>query len=320
MKRMPTARPTTQCAGEWRPTVQPPPAARRHDSRRRAPVGSRPGFAFAFSHREGHRRILTTTAIRPSSIECHPTGTRSEPRPERLRIDPAHLVGVPIDQLVVALDQRDHPPEAQPAEVGVPASTAASMPSSSAPSPPDGVSPASTVGSLSGVTMRRTRSDLPLERFPREESTIARSITQPAPSARRRTVVRHARRPLPHGGTHRRRRHGRGLPCPRRRAGARGRCQGAPPLPRRRSRVRGPVPARGPRRRRSRPPEHRRRLRLGRGGRRVLHGHGVRPGPERPAPPERAGADGAGAGRRDPPTDRSSRSGTRIIRGSSIAT
>ena len=30
--------------------------------------------------------------------------------------------------------------------------------------------------------MRRTRSDLPLERFPREESTIARSITQPAPS------------------------------------------------------------------------------------------------------------------------------------------
>ena len=29
--------------------------------------------------------------------------------------------------------------------------------------------------------MRRTRSDLPLERFPREESTIARSITQPAP-------------------------------------------------------------------------------------------------------------------------------------------
>jgi beta-lactam-binding protein with PASTA domain len=30
--------------------------------------------------------------------------------------------------------------------------------------------------------MRRTRSDLPLERFPREESTIARSITQPAPA------------------------------------------------------------------------------------------------------------------------------------------
>ena len=30
--------------------------------------------------------------------------------------------------------------------------------------------------------MRRTRSDLPLERFPREESTIARSITQSAPS------------------------------------------------------------------------------------------------------------------------------------------
>ena len=30
--------------------------------------------------------------------------------------------------------------------------------------------------------MRATRSDLPLERFPREESTIARSITQPAPS------------------------------------------------------------------------------------------------------------------------------------------
>ena len=29
--------------------------------------------------------------------------------------------------------------------------------------------------------MRATRSDLPLERFPREESTIARSITQPAP-------------------------------------------------------------------------------------------------------------------------------------------
>jgi eukaryotic-like serine/threonine-protein kinase len=29
--------------------------------------------------------------------------------------------------------------------------------------------------------MRRTRSDLPLERFPREESTIARSTTQPAP-------------------------------------------------------------------------------------------------------------------------------------------
>ncbi|HUF59154.1 MAG TPA: Stk1 family PASTA domain-containing Ser/Thr kinase [Actinomycetota bacterium] len=56
------------------------------------------------------------------------------------------------------------------------------MRSSSAPSPPDGVSPASTVGSPSGVTMRRTRSDLPLERFPREESTIARSITQPAPS------------------------------------------------------------------------------------------------------------------------------------------
>jgi eukaryotic-like serine/threonine-protein kinase len=35
--------------------------------------------------------------------------------------------------------------------------------------------------------MRATRSDLPLERFPREESTIARSITQPAP---------------PHGGDH----------------------------------------------------------------------------------------------------------------------
>jgi serine/threonine-protein kinase len=30
--------------------------------------------------------------------------------------------------------------------------------------------------------MRRTRSDLPLERFPREESTIARSITHPAPA------------------------------------------------------------------------------------------------------------------------------------------
>jgi serine/threonine-protein kinase len=30
--------------------------------------------------------------------------------------------------------------------------------------------------------MRRTRSDLPLERFPREESTIARSTTQPAPA------------------------------------------------------------------------------------------------------------------------------------------
>jgi eukaryotic-like serine/threonine-protein kinase len=30
--------------------------------------------------------------------------------------------------------------------------------------------------------MRRTRSDLPIERFPREESTIARSITQSAPS------------------------------------------------------------------------------------------------------------------------------------------
>ena len=32
--------------------------------------------------------------------------------------------------------------------------------------------------------MRATRSDLPLERFPREESTIARSITQPAPPYR----------------------------------------------------------------------------------------------------------------------------------------
>ncbi|MGH2679051.1 MAG: Stk1 family PASTA domain-containing Ser/Thr kinase [Actinomycetota bacterium] len=55
------------------------------------------------------------------------------------------------------------------------------MRSSSPPSPLDGVPAASTVRSLSGGTMRRARSDLRSSASPREESTIARSTTQPAP-------------------------------------------------------------------------------------------------------------------------------------------
>ena len=52
--------------------------------------------------------------------------------------------------------------------------------------------------------------------------------------------------------------------------------QGPVPRVRHRPRLRGPVPPRGPVRRQPQPPEHRGRLRLGQGGRHLLHRHGVR--------------------------------------------
>ena len=53
--------------------------------------------------------------------------------------------------------------------------------------------------------------------------------------------------------------------------------------------LRRALPARGQGRRQPQPPEHRRRPRLGLGRRHLLHGDGVRRGPERPRDPERGG-------------------------------
>ena len=79
-----------------------------------------------------------------------------------------------------------------------------------------------------------------------------------------------------------------------------GRGQGPVPRVRRRPVVRRALPARGPGGRQPQPPQHRRRLRLGRGGRHVLHRHGVRRRPhawprssaaEGPLHPDRAADD-----------------------------
>ena len=138
---------------------------------------------------------------------------------------------------------------------------------------------------------------------PREVHHVQDYCARPGPRRGRRPGTRHARRPLPHRGARGRRRDGRGLPRARRRARARGGDQGPPPIARRRPGVRRPVPPRGARRGVPLPPEHRRRLRLGRGRRHLLHGHGVRPRARRARAAERERPARAGAGRRDRAAD-----------------
>ena len=153
-----------------------PAAVRASEEVSIAKSDRRPGRDHAHRDRGGQERV--------PEPEGHAVG---EPRVERLRIDPAHLLGVPIDQLVVPLDQSDHPPEPEPAEIGVSRIDRRLDPVELGSEPPGGTSP-----SFHGCLQVR-RYDAPdalrpaLERFPREESTIARSITQPAP---------------PHGGGH----------------------------------------------------------------------------------------------------------------------
>ena len=162
------------------------------------------------------------------------------------------LLRVALDQLVVALDQPDHSPEPEPPEIGVSRVNRGLDPVELG-SEPSGRSFPSFHGwtPRSGVTMRRTRSDLPSS-----ASLGRRAPSQGVSRSRRPRTAEgsafvtldgryHMVERIAAGG------HGRGLPGPRRRPGARGRDQGAAPLPRRRSRVRGPVPARGPRRRRA---------------------------------------------------------------------
>ena len=138
---------------------------------------------------------------------------------------------------------------------------------------------------------------------PREVHHVQDYCARPGPRRGRRPGSRHARRPLPHRGARGRRRDGRGLPRARRRARARGGDQGPPPIARRRPGVRRSVPARGTRRGVPLPPEHRRGLRLGRGRRHLLHGHGVRPRARRARAAERERPARAGTGRRDRAAD-----------------
>ena len=89
------------------------------------------------------------------------------------------------------------------------------------------------------------------------------------------------RRPLRARAPARQRRHGAGLPRPRPPAGPPGGDQGALGALRVGPAVRGALPPRGLARGRAQPPEHRGRLRPRRGGRQLLHRHGV-PGGARP--------------------------------------
>ena len=94
-------------------------------------------------------------------------------------------------------------------------------------------------------------------------------------------------------------RHGRRLPRARPAPGSLGRGQGAAPRDRDRPGQHRALPARGAGRGIAEPPEHRRGVRLGRGGRHRLHRHGVRAGPDparrdphlRPPRPQRGRAD-----------------------------
>ena len=102
------------------------------------------------------------------------------------------------------------------------------------------------------------------------------------------------------------RRHGRGLPRPRPAARPPVADEGAVPGVRHRPGLRRAVPAGGHRGRQPQPPQHRRRVRLGRGRRHLLHRHGVRRRPHAlghpprrgPAPPRPGGRRRRRRGRR----------------------
>ena len=180
MNRMPTSPPTSQCVGEWNPT-----AHRAAATTRPAPARNEFGSTALDGHDHGEH---TDRDLDEEDAVPGPDGqAEADTRAEGLPVDPAHLLRVSLDQVFVTLDQGDDPPEAEPAEVGVSGVNRCFDPVELGSQAPGGTS-----SRFHGCLQVR-RYDAPdalrpaLERFPREESTIARSITQPAP---------------PHGGGH----------------------------------------------------------------------------------------------------------------------